>query len=162
MKSSPKLTHTIENGAASMVDVGSKEVTARFAKVGCEVHFPENIFSTVLEGNAPKGAVIECSRLAGIAATKRTADLIIMCHPLPLAAVEVEIYACPSGKPRLIVECSVSCHAKTGVEMEAMTGASVAALSVYDMTKALDKSISIENLRLLEKSGGNSGLYRAK
>ncbi len=162
MKSSPKLTHTKKNGAASMVDVGAKPVTARFAKVGCEVHFPQGIFSTVMDGNAPKGAVVECSRLAGIAATKRTADLIIMCHPLPLDAVEIDIFPCPSGKPRLIVECSVSCHAKTGVEMEAMTGASVAALSIYDMTKALDKSISIEKLRLLEKSGGKSGLYRAK
>ena len=156
MKSSPKLTHTKENGAASMVDVGSKEVTARFAKVGCEVHFPENIFSTVLEGNAPKGAVIECSRLAGIAATKRTADLIIMCHPLPLDAVEVEIYACPSGKPRLIVECSVSCHAKTGVEMEALTAVSVAALTIYDMCKALSHDIRIHDVQLLKKSGGKS------
>jgi cyclic pyranopterin phosphate synthase len=162
MDSSAKLTHTQKNGAASMVNIGSKEITERYARVGCEVHFPEEIFATVLAGDTPKGAVTECSRLAGISATKRTSDLIIMCHPLPLDAVEIEIFPCPSGKPRLLVECSVSCHAKTGVEMEAMTGASVAALSIYDMTKALDKSISIQNLRLLEKSGGKSGHYHAK
>jgi cyclic pyranopterin phosphate synthase len=162
MDSSAKLTHTQKNGAARMVNVGSKEITERYAKVGCEVHFPKEIFATVIAGDAPKGAVTECSRLAGISATKRTSDLIIMCHPLPLDAVEIEIFPCPSGKPRLLVECSVSCHAKTGVEMEAMTGASVAALSIYDMTKALDKSISIQNLRLLEKSGGKSGHYHAK
>ncbi|MBC8370589.1 MAG: cyclic pyranopterin monophosphate synthase MoaC [Planctomycetes bacterium] len=162
MKSSSKLTHANDNGGAGMVDVGAKEVTARFAKAACDVVFSTEAFSEVLLGNAPKGAVIECSRLAGISATKRTSDLIIMCHPLPLDSVDIDIFPCPSGEPRMIVECSVSCHAKTGVEMEAMTGASVAALSIYDMTKALDKSISIENLRLLEKSGGKSGHFLAK
>jgi cyclic pyranopterin phosphate synthase len=162
MNSSSKLTHTNSDGSAGMVDVGGKTASSRFAKACCEVRFPSAVFADVLNGNAPKGAVIEVSRFAGIAATKRTAELITMCHPLPLDGVEIDIFPCSSGEPKLIVECSVSCHAKTGVEMEAMTGASVAALSIYDMSKALDKSISIENLRLLEKSGGKSGHYHAK
>ncbi len=145
-----------------MVDVGDKAVSHRFARAGCSVKFNPDIFADVLEGNSKKGAVVEIARFAGIAAAKKTSELIVMCHAIALDAVDVKIAPCPSGEPLMIVECTATCHGKTGVEMEAMTGASVAALTLYDMTKCLDKSIVISDLRLLEKAGGKSGHFRAK
>ncbi len=145
-----------------MVDVGGKEAGRREAEAEALVRFPPAAFRALMEGRGPKGAVIEVARLAGIQAAKRTADLIPLCHPLALDAVDVRIAADASGAPVLRVRCTASVHARTGVEMEAMVGAAVAALTVYDMTKALDKGISLEAVRLVRKSGGKSGPWAAQ
>ena len=118
---------------------------------------PETL-EAILAGNAPKGSVIETARLAGIMAAKQTSNLIPLCHPLPLGKIAVEINA-DRQLPGLRIEATVKTTAATGVEMEALTAVSVAALTVYDMAKALEKSMQIENIRLLKKSGGKSGDY---
>lgn len=158
----PELSHLDAAGRASMVDVGDKAVTTREALAEARVVFPEEVYARILAGDLPKGGVIEPARLAGIQATKRTADLIPLCHPLALDRAEVEIEPAPDGKPELWVRCSCRTHARTGVEMEAMTGAAIAALTLYDMTKALHKGIYVEQVRLLRKSGGKSGEWTAQ
>jgi len=141
-----------------MVDVGGKTATTRTALARARVVFPPGLIATVLSGDGPKGAVTEVARAAGVLAAKRTGDLIPMCHPLGLDVIDVHFE--PDGDA-LEVRCRATCHGKTGVEMEAMVGASIAALTVYDMTKGLDKGIRIEALELLEKTGGKSGDWRA-
>ena len=116
----------------------------------------------LLDGKAPKGGIREPARLAGVMAAKRTAELIPLCHPLGLDAVDVDVDPAEDGTPRLRVRCRATTSARTGVEMEAMTGAAVAALTLYDMAKALDKGIRISGLRLLSKSGGKSGRWQAE
>jgi cyclic pyranopterin phosphate synthase len=152
----PDLSHLDAAGRARMVDVGAKPVTRREAEAEARVVFPPAAFARLLDGGAPKGGVVEPARLAGIQAAKRTADLIPLCHPLPLDRVDVEVEAVPA-EHTLRVRCTAAAVARTGVEMEAMTGAAGAALALYDMTKALDKGIRVEGLRLLRKSGGKSG-----
>jgi cyclic pyranopterin phosphate synthase len=142
-----------------MVDVGSKSVTRRTARARALVRFPAGRLAALLEGRGPKGPIEEVARCAGILAAKRTGELIPMCHPLGLDHVDVELE--PVGEDLLEVRCSARCEGRTGIEMEAMTGAAVAALAVYDMTKALDHGIRIERLELLEKSGGKSGSWRS-
>ncbi|RMH03541.1 MAG: cyclic pyranopterin monophosphate synthase MoaC [Planctomycetota bacterium] len=142
-----------------MVDVGDKEPTRREAEAEARVVFPARAFARLLDGDLPKGGVVEPARLAGIQAAKRTADLVPLCHPLPLEEVAVEIEPLPAERA-LRVRCRARATARTGVEMEAMCGAAGAALTVYDMTKALDKGIRIQGLRLLRKSGGRSGPWR--
>lgn len=155
------LTHLRRGPAgteARMVDVGAKPTTGREALARARVRFPAGRLAEVLAGSGPKGPIQEVARVAGIQAAKRTAELIPMCHPLGLDAVEVRFEQ--RGPDLLEILVRARCQGRTGVEMEAMTGASVAALCVYDMTKGLDKAIRIEAVELLEKRGGKSGHWR--
>ncbi len=162
MEADPELSHLDGQGRSSMVDVGGKEITRREAEAEARVCFPSSVFDQILAGALPKGGLIEPARLAGIQATKRTAELIPLCHPLGLDVAEVSVERAPDEVPELIVRCICRTSGRTGVEMEAMTGAAVAALTLYDMTKALHKGIRIEGLRLLRKSGGKSGEWTAQ
>ncbi|MCP3920321.1 MAG: cyclic pyranopterin monophosphate synthase MoaC [bacterium] len=165
----PALSHVEEtaSGAESrMVDVGAKSETARSALARARVVFPPGVLAGILREGGPKGAVTEVARAAGILAAKRTGELIPMCHPLGLDHVEIRFDAPAEAGDEgcadaLEVRCRAACTGRTGVEMEAMVGASVAALTVYDMTKGLDKGIRIEAVELLEKRGGKSGTWRA-
>ncbi len=152
-----QLSHYDAAGRARMVDVSEKPATARTARAEAFVRMKPAVLEALPRN--PKGDPLETARIAGIQAAKRTADLIPLCHPLPLTHAGVELRIEPRG---VRIETRVSTTAPTGVEMEALTAAAVAALTVYDMTKALDKSIAIEKVRLLEKSGGKSGHYRRK
>lgn len=145
-----------------MVDVGDKSLTRREAEAEALVRYPQQAFEAVLAGKVPKGGVVEPARLAGLMAAKRTSELIPMCHQIALDGVSVDITPQEGGEPVLQVRCRAWTSARTGVEMEAMVGASVAALTLYDMTKALDKGIFVENVRLLRKSGGKSGAWQAQ
>lgn len=150
-----KLSHFDAAGSPRMVDVSAKPATRRTARAQAFVRIRPEVLEE-LPGN-PKGNPLEVARLAGIMAAKRTAELIPLCHPLPLTHADVEIGVETGG---VRIEASAATTGPTGVEMEALTAAAVAALTVYDMVKALDKSIEIQNLRLLKKTGGKSGDYR--
>jgi cyclic pyranopterin monophosphate synthase len=152
-----KLTHLDSKGRARMVDVTEKAVTSRRAVAESFIRLSRKTMSLLRSGRLPKGNAIETARLAGIQAVKRTPDLIPLCHPLLLTHVDVEAEPSAAGVRFL---ASVSCAGTTGVEMEALTAASVAALTLYDMVKAVEKGATIEKVRLLEKSGGKSGIYR--
>jgi cyclic pyranopterin phosphate synthase len=142
-----------------MVDVGEKPVTARRATAEATVKMDHETLSLVIDGGGPKGDVLGVAELAGIMAAKRTAELIPLCHPLPLTEVRVEIT--PDRKlGALVITASAATSGQTGVEMEAMTAASVAALTVYDMVKSADRFVTINGVRLLEKSGGKSGYWK--
>ena len=143
---------------ARMVDVGAKTSTARRALARAKVEFPPGLCQRVMAGEGPKGPIEEVARSAGILAAKGTGGLIPMCHPLGLDHVEITFEV--QGQDRLDVLCRTSCTGRTGVEMEAMVGAAIAALTVYDMTKGLDKGIRLGAVELLEKSGGASGDWR--
>lgn len=149
-----------ETGGARMVDVGAKEVTARTAVAAVQVRMSPGVLSRVLSEGGPKGPILEVARVAGIQAAKRAQELIPMCHSLALDCVCVEFEA-REDEDLLLIRCEASCRGATGVEMEAMTGASVAALTVYDMVKGVDRGMRIEELRLIEKRGGRSGVWRA-
>jgi cyclic pyranopterin phosphate synthase len=152
-----------ERAEACMVDVGGKPVTARSALARARVVFPSGVLAEIRSGAGPKGsleALLETARTAAILAAKRTGELIPMCHPLGLDFVEVLFEV--TGEDTLEVRCRAACTGRTGVEMEAMCGASLAALTIYDMTKALTKGIRVESLELLEKSGGKSGLWTSE
>lgn len=154
-----KPTHLDEQGAPRMVDVGDKAVTARRAVASAVVRMRPDVLASLLDAGGPKGDAFVTARLAGIGAAKRTADLIPLCHPLPLDRVDVELEPDrATGTVSIRAEARVT--ARTGVEMEALTAASVAALTLYDMTKALQRDIVIERIELVEKSGGRSGDYR--
>lgn len=144
-----------------MVDVGSKPESAREAVAEACVVFPPGLGERALAGEGPKGPVTEVARVAGILAAKRTGELIPMCHPLALDHVEIAFEALEGEPDRLRITCRTRCQGRTGVEMEAMTGAAVAALTIYDMTKALAHGIRVEGLRLLSKKGGKSGVWSA-
>jgi cyclic pyranopterin phosphate synthase len=150
-----KLSHYDSAGQASMVDVGDKTATERTATARAFVAMSPAVLEALPQNR--KGDPLEVARIAGIMAAKRTSDLIPLCHPLPLSHVSVQVEIQPEGIEILATAATV---AQTGVEMEAMTAASVAALTVYDMTKALDKGIEIRHVYLLEKTGGKSGTYR--
>jgi len=152
-----KLTHLDEQGAARMVDVSDKAKSAREATAEATIVLSPEAYGAVMSGTAPKGDVLAAARLAGLMAAKKTAELIPLCHSLPLSHVDVETSVRPDG---IHIEATATTTAQTGVEMEALTAATVAALTVYDMTKSLDKSIEIGEVRLLEKTGGKSGDYR--
>lgn len=155
-----RLTHIDAEGTANMVDVADKETTTRFARVeGMVVMQPETL-DMIMKGNAKKGDVIGTARIAGIMGAKRTSDLIPLCHPLALTKVSVDIVP-DSALPGLRVETMAKCVGQTGVEMEALTAASVACLTIYDMAKAADRSMMITGIRLIEKSGGASGDFKA-
>lgn len=144
---------------AVMVDVSDKTPGARAATARARVRFPAGVLERVLAAGGPKGPVIEVARVAGIAAAKRTAELVPLCHPIALDWVDVTVERV--GDDVLELRCTARCTRSTGVEMEALTGVSLAALTVYDMTKALDPSIAIERVELVEKIGGTRGHWRA-
>lgn len=154
------LTHFDEHGQAHMVDVSAKPVTDRLAIArGSVVMSPETL-ALITEGRAKKGDVLGIARLAGIMAAKKTADLIPLCHPLPITKVALELTA-DAALPGIVVEATVKTGGQTGVEMEALTAVSVACLTIYDMVKAVEKSMRIEGIRLVLKDGGKSGRYEA-
>jgi len=153
-------THFDDKGAATMVDVSDKDVTARIAVARCAVEMAPETLAMIVEGRAKKGDVLGVARLAGIMAAKRTSDLIPLCHPLPISKVSVELTPNEAAN-RVEIEATVKVTGKTGVEMEALTAASVAALTVYDMAKAVDKAMRVTDLRLALKDGGKSGRYLA-
>ena len=154
---SETLTHLDERGAARMVDVSEKDVTHREATAESFVVMKPETLELIVSGTMPKGDVFATARIAGILAAKRTSELIPLCHPLALTSVRVEPVACPPDRVRITAE--VRCDEKTGVEMEALTGVSVALLTVYDMCKAVDKRMKIEGICLLKKTGGKSGEF---
>ena len=154
-----KLTHLGKSGEARMVDVSQKAATERAAVAEGRVLMAKKTLDLVLKGNAKKGDVLGAARLAGIMAAKRTHELIPLCHPLALSKVEVDISPERGG---LRVRSTVNVKGPTGVEMEALTAVSVACLTIYDMVKAVERGMRIEGIRLIEKSGGRSGHYRAK
>lgn len=155
-----ELTHLDREGHARMVDVSAKDSTERTATAKGSVYMQPETLRLVVEGEVKKGDVLSVARLAGIMAAKRTADLIPLCHPLPLEAIDVDL-ACDAA--RSAVDITVTCRTtgKTGVEMEAMTAASVAALTVYDMCKAVDRGMRLSDIRLVHKAGGKSGTFEA-
>lgn len=154
--SNDQLTHIDEQGRARMVDVGAKAVTERIASAIAEVHMQPDTLALVLSGDTKKGDVLAVARIAGIQGAKKCSDLIPLCHPLALTSVEVHFDADESESLiRVTATCKLS--GKTGVEMEALTAASVAALTIYDMCKAVDRGMEIRNTCLVEKSGGKSG-----
>jgi cyclic pyranopterin phosphate synthase len=146
-----ELSHIDDAGGARMVDVGGKAVTDRRAVARARVRMSAETLDAVRRGDAPKGDVAGTARIAGIQAAKRTADLVPLCHPLPLSFVDVEVEL---GETEVVVTAEARTSAQTGVEMEAMTAAGVAALTVYDMVKGLERGVEIAELVLLEKSGG--------
>ena len=156
------LTHIDHEGAARMVDVGGKQPTHRRAVASGRITMSAQALAAVREGNAPKGDVLSAARIAGILAAKRTGDLIPLCHPLGLEAVSVDFTYEDGNDSRAIrATATASLTGRTGVEMEAMVAVSVALLTIYDMAKAIDKSMVIESVRLVEKTGGKSGDWTA-
>jgi cyclic pyranopterin phosphate synthase len=154
------LTHFDGKGNAHMVDVSEKAVTARIATAENYIRMQRETFDIITEGRAKKGDVLGVARLAGIMAAKKTADLIPLCHPLPITSVSVDLVLDPD-LPGIRIIATVKTTGQTGVEMEALTAASVAALTVYDMSKAVDKTMEISGLRVTLKDGGKSGRHSA-
>jgi cyclic pyranopterin phosphate synthase len=152
-----RLSHMDEQGRVKMVDTSAKPVTVRRAVASARVLMSPETIAAIREHRTPKGDPLETARLAGIMAAKRTSDLIPLCHPLFLTNVDVRAEIEDTG---VLIEAEASTEAQTGVEMEALTAATVAALTVYDMCKAVDKSMTITDVRLEEKTGGKSGPYR--
>ncbi|WP_065331011.1 cyclic pyranopterin monophosphate synthase MoaC [Tritonibacter mobilis] len=154
------LTHFDQKGDAHMVDVSDKDVTARIAVAEGHIKMAKATYETIAEGRAKKGDVLSVARLAGIMGAKKTAELIPLCHPLPITKVSVELTLDPD-LPGVRVEGTVKTTGQTGVEMEALTAVSTACLTVYDMTKAVDKAMEIGGIRVMLKDGGKSGRYEA-
>src|SRR5512141_2926664 len=151
-----KLTHLDEQGRAHMVDVGSKPDSERIAIARGEIHVKRETLDLIRAGQVKKGDVLTVAQIAGISASKRTSELIPLCHPLPLTKVDVDL-ALDESLPGIVITATAKTVGKTGVEMEALTAVSVAALTVYDMAKAAEKTMRIQNIRLVEKHGGQSG-----
>ena len=155
---SSNLSHIDESGNARMVDVGSKDVTDRTAAARCELHMLQSTLDLIRSGGFNKGDVLGVARVAGIMAGKRTSELIPLCHPLNIDQITIDFEDLSDGVG-IAVTATVRTSGKTGVEMEALTSASLTALTIYDMCKSVDRAISVEGLRLLRKSGGKSGDY---
>ena len=151
-----KLTHLDEQGRARMVDVGSKPDTERIAIARGEIHMKKETLDLIRAGQIKKGDVLTVAQIAGITASKRTSELIPLCHPLPLNKVDVDLVL-DDSIPGIVITAAAKTTGKTGVEMEALTAVSVAALTVYDMAKGAEKTMRIQNIRLIEKHGGRSG-----
>jgi cyclic pyranopterin phosphate synthase len=160
-KAPPALSHLDARGQARMVDVGAKAATERVAVAEGKVIMRPETLELVVAGNAAKGDVLGAARLAGIMAAKRTHGLIPLCHPLPISKIEIEIDA-EHSLPGFRVQATVKVTGQTGVEMEALVAVSIACLTIYDMVKAVERGMRIEGIRVLEKSGGKSGTYRAE
>jgi cyclic pyranopterin phosphate synthase len=156
----PDLTHLDEHGNARMVDVGGKEITERVATAEAVVRLAPEAYAALAAGTLKKGDALGVARVAGIMAAKRTSDLIPLCHPLPITGVTIG-FSMDDTASTVTIEATVKVTGRTGVEMEALTAASVASLTIYDMCKGIDKGIVIERVRLLEKHGGKSGDYHA-
>ncbi|MBR0425236.1 MAG: cyclic pyranopterin monophosphate synthase MoaC [Clostridia bacterium] len=152
-----ELTHFGEQGRARMVDVSEKPVTVRTAVAECRIHMNGETLSRLKSGSLPKGDVLAVAQVAGIMAAKRTHELIPMCHPLPLTGADIRFTLEPDA---VLIRSTVRCSGMTGVEMEALHAASVAALTIYDMCKAVQKDMEITDLHLLEKTGGKSVVYK--
>ena len=152
------LTHLDESGAARMVDVGGKRESARSATASGRIAMNAAALAAIRDGEAPKGDVLAAARIAGIMAAKKTAELIPLCHPLALDAVTLDFAFVEGG---IEATAKASLTGRTGVEMEALTAVSIALLTIYDMTKALDKAMTLGPIRLIEKTGGKSGAWRA-
>lgn len=157
--SKSQLTHLDDQGNARMVDVGSKAATQRVAVASGRIRMSPQALAAIRDGEVPKGDVLAAARIAGIMAAKKTGDLIPLCHPLALDAVTID-FAFEGGAVRATATASLT--AKTGVEMEAMIATSIALLTIYDMAKAVDKGMAIEDVRLIEKRGGKSGDWKAE
>ena len=155
------LSHFDDKGQAHMVDVSGKPVTDRVAVAVGFVRMTAETLALIMEGRAKKGDVLSVARLAGIMAAKRTSDIIPLCHPLPITKVALELTS-DASLPGVRIEATVKTSGQTGVEMEALTAVSVAALTVYDVVKAVDKAMVIDGIRLMLKDGGKSGRYEAK
>ncbi|MBW0235406.1 MULTISPECIES: cyclic pyranopterin monophosphate synthase MoaC [Pseudomonas] len=153
------LTHLDSQGRANMVDVTDKAVTSREATAQAVVRMRPETLDMIVSGGHPKGDVFAVARIAGIQAAKKTSDLIPLCHPLMLTSVKLELSAQGTDAVLIVARCKLA--GQTGVEMEALTAASVAALTIYDMCKAVDRGMTIESVRVLEKSGGKSGHFQA-
>ena len=156
-----ELTHFNEQGRARMVDVTEKPVTHRRAVAAGEIHIAPKTMAHIKNGTLKKGDVLAVAQVAGIQAAKHNWELIPMCHPLPLTGIDITFRLC-DAPCRVEIQAAVTCTDVTGVEIEALTAVSVAALTIYDMCKAVQKDMKITNLRLLEKTGGKSGDYRAE
>lgn len=156
-----QLSHIDDAGKASMIDVGDKEITDRLAVARGEVVMSLGTYELVKAGNLKKGDVLTVAQIAGISAAKRTADLIPLCHPLQLNSIKVDL-SLSRNIPGVAIQATIRSSGKTGVEMEALTAVSVAALTVYDMVKSAEKSLQIQNIRLIEKQGGKTGAYYAE
>lgn len=154
-----KLSHINERGEAHMVDVSDKDVTTRVATARGRITAKPETIAIITSGTAKKGDVLATARIAGIMAAKKTSDLIPLCHPLMISKVTVEFTLAAT---HIEVEATVKVESKTGVEMEALTACSVACLTIYDMLKAVDRGMTMTDIRLVEKTGGNSGTYRGK
>lgn len=154
------LTHLDAEGRAAMVDVSDKPATDRSATAAATIRMRPDTLAAILSGQTPKGDVLATARIAGIMAAKQTSALIPLCHPLPIASARIDLAASPDGQGIDII-ATVRTTGPTGVEMEALTAASVAALTLYDMCKAIDRAMSVERLRVLSKSGGRSGDWSA-
>lgn len=159
-KMTEDLTHFDSDGRARMVDVGEKHDTARRAIATGRISMRRETGKRILDGQIGKGDVLQVARLAGIMAAKKTSDLIPLCHPLPLNAINIDLKI-SSDFQSVEIEAECKTSGKTGVEMEALTAVTVAALTIYDMAKAIDREMSIEGIRLLHKSGGKSGTFEA-
>ncbi len=151
-----EFSHIDEKGNAKMVDVSEKEITRRIAVADGFMRIKPDVLKQITDGNMPKGDVLSTAKIAGIQAAKKTGELIPMCHPLGLDHADIEFEIAADG---IKITATAIVHAKTGVEMEALTAVSVAALTLYDMCKSADKSMAIDKIRLLKKSGGRSGEY---
>ncbi|MEQ8333067.1 cyclic pyranopterin monophosphate synthase MoaC [Nisaea sp.] len=156
-----ELTHFDERGNAAMVDVGDKEITERTATAAGTVTMAPATMKLIVDGGVKKGDVLSVARLAGIMGAKKTPDLIPLCHPLALTSVKVEL-SCDTGRNAVDITATCKLKGRTGVEMEALTAVSVAALTVYDMCKAVDRGMKLENIRLVHKAGGKSGDWHAE
>ena len=150
------LTHFDSKGQARMVDVAGKDITLREAVAQARIAVNREVMSAILQKNLPKGDLFATARIAGIQGAKKTAELVPLCHPLSLSKISLE-FASDQSRLEIRIFCQVRCKGRTGVEMEALTGASVAALTIYDMVKGLDKGTTIQEVKLLAKSGGKSG-----
>ncbi len=158
---SDKLTHFDDQGAAHMVDVSDKDITARIATAKGRIIMEPATLAMIANGTAKKGDVLGIARLAGIMAAKKTPDLIPLCHPLPITKVSVDLDV-NEAENCVDIEATVKTTGQTGVEMEALTAVNVAALTVYDMVKAVDKAMQISDIRVILKDGGKSGLYKGQ
>ncbi len=159
--SEKRLTHLDETGAAAMVDVSDKDITTRIARASGFIEMKRETLAMILSGTAKKGDVIATARIAGIMAAKRCHELIPLCHPLLISKVSIDFQPDETAS-RIYVESMVKLSGKTGVEMEALTAVSIACLTLYDMCKAVDRAMIISQIKVLEKSGGKSGHYKAQ
>lgn len=155
-----QFSHLDQDGKVKMVDVSDKKITHRTARAAAEIRMKKETLKMIKKGNLKKGAVIETARIAGITGAKKTADLIPMCHPLLLSSIKVDFEL--DYEDKIKIKSEVKNTGQTGVEMEALTAVNIAALTIYDMAKAVDKSMEISGIRLLYKAGGKSGIYEYK